>query len=411
MNAELISVGTELLLGEILNTDAQYLAKELSDIGIDVYRQTVVGDNHDRLSDAIKTALSRSDIIILSGGLGPTPDDITKEVLAECMEEKLVLDEGSLEDLNRYFAKIGREMTENNKKQAYMPEHCTVLKNHNGTANGCMVEKNGKLAFVLPGPPSELKPMYIESVKPYLQSKSEKFLYSRDLHIIGIGESAVAEKLDSMMRNMTNPTVAPYAKTVGVRLRIAASCADKDEGERMIAPVEKEIRKLIGNHIFGTGDDTIQEVVAAEIKKRGMTISSAESCTGGMFAQMLTEIPGVSDIFRESIVTYANEAKVKYLGVNPNTIDTYGVVSEKTAYEMAKGLCEKTGADVGVGITGVAGPDGGTAENPVGTVYVGVCVNGSVTVKRLQLAGNRHKVRYSACIYAYDMIRRALSEK
>ena len=408
MNAEIISVGTELLLGEILNTDAHFLSQELSEIGVDVYHQTVVGDNHDRLYSAVKTALERCDIVIASGGLGPTPDDITKEVLAECMDEKLVLDEESLNDITAYFKKIGHKMVDNNKKQAYLPEHCTVLKNNHGTAPGCIMEKNGKIVAMLPGPPSELKPMYLDYVKPYLQKKSEEFLYSKVLHIIGIGESAVADKLKDMMEKMTNPTVAPYAKEVGVRLRITAKCKSEDEGEKLIAPIEKKIRDILGDCIYGTGDDTLQETVVKLLMDKNMTVSSAESCTGGMFAEMLTEISGVSQIFNESIVTYANEAKMKYLGVSKETLDKYGAVSEQTAYEMAEGLCSRTGADVGVGITGIAGPDGGTAEKPVGRVYVGVCVRGNVEVKRLTLAGNRHKVRYAACINAYDMVRRAL---
>lgn len=408
MNAELISVGTELLLGEILNTDAQFLSEQLSEIGINVYHQTVVGDNHDRLYNAVMSALERSDIVIASGGLGPTPDDITKEVLAECMEEKLVLHEESLADITEYFNKIGHTMVENNKKQAYLPENCIVLKNNNGTAPGCIIEKNGKIVVMLPGPPKELKPMYLESVKPYLQGKSDTLLYSKVLQIIGIGESAVAQKLEDMMNNMTNPTVAPYAKDVGVRLRITASCKNETEGKLLIAPVEEKIREILGICVYGEGEETLPEATAKMLVERKMTISSAESCTGGMFAQMLTDIAGVSSIFNESVVTYANEAKMEYLGVRKDTLDKYGAVSEQTAYEMAEGICRNTGADVGVGITGIAGPDGGSEQKPVGLVYVGVCINGKVTVKRLTLAGNRQKVRYSACINAYDMVRRGI---
>lgn len=408
MNAEIISVGTELLLGEILNTDAHFLAKELSEIGIDVYHQTVVGDNHDRLYNAVKTALDRSDIVIASGGLGPTPDDITKEVLAECMDEELVLDEKSLNDIQEYFRKIGRKMVESNKKQAYLPENCIIMKNNHGTAPGCIIDKNGKIVIMLPGPPSELKPMYYESVKPYLKSKSEKMLYSKVLQIIGAGESSVAEKLKDMMENMTNPTVAPYAKDVGVRLRITAKCSSEEQGKELIAPVEKQIRDILGDCVYAEGDISVPEIAVKMLMDRNMTISAAESCTGGMFAQMLTEISGVSKIFNESFVTYANTAKMKYLGVEEDIIEKYGVVSEEVARQMAVGVCEKTGADVGIGITGIAGPDGGTPDKPVGLVYVGICVNSNVEVKKLTLTGNRHKIRYAVCIYAYDAIRKAL---
>ncbi|MCX7715010.1 MAG: competence/damage-inducible protein A [Clostridia bacterium] len=405
MNAEIISVGTELLLGEILNTDAQFLARELSEIGIGVYHQTVVGDNYNRLKAAVETALSRCDIVIASGGLGPTPDDITKEVLAECMGEKLVLDQESLESIRTFFKKIGREMVKMNEKQAYMPEHCIILKNHHGTAPGCIIEKNGKVVIMLPGPPSELKPMYIESVKPYLQKKSDVLLYSKVLQIFGIGESAVAEKLKDMMENMKNPTLAPYAKDVGVRLRITAMCKDKEEGEAMIAPIEEEIRTLLGDAVYGIGEQTLAEVVVDAIKSKGLVISAAESCTGGMFAQMITDIAGASSILNESIVTYSNEAKIKYLGVKESTLKKFGAVSEQTAREMAEGICRQSGADIGVGITGIAGPDGGSEEKPVGLVYAGICMGGKTIVKKLMLSGNRAKIRYGACLNAFDMIR------
>lgn len=409
MNCEIICVGTELLLGEILNTDAQFLARQLSEIGINVYHQTVVGDNYERLKNAVMTALKRCDTVITSGGLGPTPDDITKEVIAECMGEKLTLHEESMRLLTDYFARLNRTMTENNKKQAYLPENnCIALKNNNGTAPGCIIEKNGKTVIMLPGPPKELEPMYLESVKPYLQKKSDKLLYSKVLQIVGIGESAVAQKLEDMMKNMENPTVAPYAKDSGVRLRITARCESEAEGDALIVPVEKKIREILGDCVYGEGDEALPQVVARMLAERKMTVSAAESCTGGMFAQMLTDIAGVSEIFNESVVTYANSAKMKYLGVKSETLDKYSAVSEQTAYEMAEGICKNTGADVGVGITGIAGPSGATEQKKVGLVYVGVCVRGNVTVKKLNLNGNRNKIRYAACINAYDAIRKEL---
>lgn len=406
MNAEIISVGTELLLGEILNTDAQFLSEELSHIGIDVYCQTVVGDNAKRLSDSIKTALERSDIVITSGGLGPTPDDLTKEVLSECMGEKLVMDGESLEHIENYFRSIGHEMSENNKKQAMMPENSVIMKNSNGTAPGAIIEKNGKIAVMLPGPPNELMPMFKESVIPYLKEKSEYILYSRVLQIFGIGEAMLASKLDDMMNKYENPTVAPYAKTAGVRLRITAKCRDEEEGRRLTLPVEKEIKDILGDVVFGYGEESLQEVLVKLLREKKLHISAAESCTGGTFAGMITDVPGASEVLDESVVTYANSAKMKYLGVKEETLEKYGAVSEETAREMAEGIRRNSGADIGVGITGIAGPDGGSSEKPVGLVYIGVSSERGTEVKKVNLKGNREKIRYQACINALDMARR-----
>lgn len=409
MNAELLSVGTELLLGEILNTDAKFLAEELSCLGISVYYQTVVGDNKKRLFDAVEQALSRADIVIASGGLGPTPDDLTKEVIAECMGESLVLHEPSLEAIRAYYKRVKREMPESNIKQAMMPAHGIVLPNHNGTAPGCIIEKNGKIAVMLPGPPSELKAMFQESVRPYFLEKSDCILHSRTLKVFGIGESKVGELLSDLME-AKNPTVAPYAETAGVRLRLTAQCKTPEEGEAMLLPVEKTIMDRIGEYVYSTEDISLAESTIRELVARHMTISAAESCTGGMFAKTITDLPGVSAIFNESFVTYANAAKMKYLGVTAETLDRYGAVSAQTAREMAIGVCKNTGADIGVGITGIAGPDGGTPEKPVGLVYAGVCVRGEVEVKELNLSGSRDKIRKSACIYVWDMVRRAVKK-
>lgn len=408
MNAELLSVGTELLLGEILNTDAQYLSSQLSEIGIDVYYQTVVGDNPKRLKNAVELALSRSDIIITSGGLGPTQDDLTKEVLTECMGEELVMHEECLEFVRKYFKKLDKPMAKINEKQAMMPKNCTIIPNNNGTAPGAIIEKNGKIMIMLPGPPNELKPMYKETVKPYLQNKNDYIFHSKGLQIFGIGESSVAEKLDKMMNEYTNPTVAPYAKTAGVRLRITAKCKDVDEGDKLIAPVEKEIRDILGDYIYGIDEDNLPSVVINQLKNNGYKISAAESCTGGMFAKMVTDVSGSSSVIDESIITYSNNAKMKHLGVSGDTLDKYGAVSKETAYEMANGILNNTDADIGVGITGIAGPSGGSEEKPVGLVYIGVAFKESVEVKEFRLNGNRDKIRYSTCLNAFDMVRRIL---
>ncbi|HIU48858.1 MAG TPA: competence/damage-inducible protein A [Candidatus Avimonoglobus intestinipullorum] len=408
MNAELLSVGTELLLGEILNTDAQFLAEELSLLGINVYYQTVVGDNRTRLKQALELALERADIVIASGGLGPTPDDLTKEVIAECMGEQLALHEESLANIIAYHQKIGKRMPQSNKKQALLPEHGIVLPNHNGTAPGCIIEKNGKIVVMLPGPPNELKPMFLESVKPFLMKKSDDVLYSETLKIFGIGESKVAELLQDIMENSKNPTLAPYAETCGMRLRLTAKCRDAEEGRTLVLPVKEKIKGIIGKYIYCEEEKGLPEVVVRMLLERKLTISAAESCTGGMFCKMITDMAGVSAILNESFVTYANTAKMNYLGVKAETLEQFGAVSEQTAREMAQGVCKATGADVGVGITGIAGPDGGTEEKPVGLVYVGVCVGGHVSVQELRLVGNRDKIRYSACLYAFDCIRQKL---
>lgn len=411
MNAEIISVGTELLLGEIVNTDAQYISQKLSEYGIDVYRQTVVGDNPDRLKRAVMSALESSDMVITSGGLGPTQDDLTKEILAQCMGERLVLDRDSLDAIKAYYKRINRPMPHINEKQAYMPEHGIILPNYNGTAPGAIIEKNGKTAVMLPGPPSELRAMFEKSVVPYLKERSEYVFASKVLQIFGIGESAAAELLDDIIKNSTNPTVAPYAKTAGMRLRITAKCKSEEEGAALIEPVEKKIRAAIGDAVFGEGDDEINKAVSDMLRERKMTISAAESCTGGMFAKMITDLPGSSDILNESIITYSNEAKMKYLGVKKETLDAHGAVSRETAYEMAQGICAQTGADVGVGITGIAGPDGGTAQKPVGLVYAGICIGGETEVEELHLTGTRDKIRYSVCINVFDAVRRKIMKK
>ncbi len=401
MNAELLSVGTELLLGEILNTDAKFLAEELSAIGINLYYQTTVGDNPERLKNALTIALSRADLVIASGGLGPTPDDLTKEVIAEAMGEPLVLHQKSWEDIQSYFKNTKREMPESNKKQAMMPEHAIVLENHNGTAPGCIIEKNQKIVVILPGPPNELQPMYTESVKPHLLKKTGTVLYSKNYRLFGIGEAKVAEIMQKEMEEGKNPTLAPYAETAGVRLRLTAACKNQEEGEKLLHPLEQVLKERLGEYIYSEEDKSLAETVVERLLACKKTISAAESCTGGMFSKMIVDCAGSSAIFRESVVTYANEAKERYLGVQHETLEKFGAVSRETAREMAEGIKKKSGADFGIGITGLAGPDGGTKEKPVGLVYVGIADQNGTEILELHLAGNREKVRYSACMHAF----------
>ena len=404
MKAELISVGTELLLGEILNTDAQFLSRELSEIGIDVYHQSVVGDNEQRLAESVRTALGRADIVIASGGLGPTPDDITKEVISNVMGKKLVLDSESLGYIRGYFERIGKTMTKNNEKQAYLPENCIILKNNCGTAPGCIIESGDKAVVILPGPPSELTRMYTESVKPYLKKKSGKKLFTKTLHLFGIGESAVADGLSEYMKNQTNPTLAPYAKTGEVYLRLAAKAQNRDEAEEIMKPMLDIIYGKYGEFVYSDNDMSLPETVVTKLLGKKLTISTAESCTGGLIAKTITDYSGVSEIFSEGYVTYSNNAKMKNLGVLEKTLSSHGAVSEETAREMADGVRERSGADIGVSVTGIAGPGGGTKEKPVGLVYAAVSYGSKTVTKKLMLNGDREKVRYLTMLNAFGMV-------
>ena len=405
MNAELLSVGTEILLGEILNTDAQFLSASLAELGIDTYFQTVVGDNAKRLSDALQLALSRSSIVIASGGLGPTPDDITKEVIADVMGEKLVLHEESLERMKAYFKKNNRQMPESNIKQAMMPENSIILQNNCGTAPGCIIEKDGKIVIMLPGPPNELTAMYKESVVPYLSKKTEEKLFTKTYHIFGMGESKVAEIFSDLMESGTNPSVAPYAKTSEVYLRLAVKAKDEAEAALAMQKTEERIKGELGDLIYSEDGKSLNEVAVSLLKKNGHRVSFAESCTGGLCAKMLTDVSGASEVFSESYITYANESKEKILGVSHETLERYGAVSEQTAREMAEGVKRISGADIGVGITGVAGP--GCSENkPVGLVFVAVSFDGKTDVLKLTLTGSRDRIRYVTCLNVFDLIRR-----
>lgn len=408
MKAEIIAIGTEILLGDIINSNAQYLAQELAALGIDMYYQQVVGDNEIRIMHAFDEAYSRSDIIITTGGLGPTDDDITKEVAAKYFNKELIEDENSTKKIRDYFKFRERAMTQNNLKQGLIPEGATVINNNNGTAPGVIMEDDNKIMIILPGPPKEMKPMFEESVKPYLQEKSDSILVSRVVKILGIGESAVAEEIKDLIDAQTNPTIAPYAKDVGVMLRITAKAATKDEALKLIEPIEEEIKNRLGDNVYATEDINIEEVVARLLIEKKLTISTAESCTGGMIASYLINYPGISEVFLEGAVTYSNEAKHNRLGVNNDILNQYGAVSEETAREMAIGIAKTANTDVSIVTTGIAGPEGGTLEKPVGLVFIGVYVQGKVTIKKCLFKGDRNKVRLQSTITGLDMLRRIL---
>jgi len=408
MNAEIIAVGTELLMGQIANTNAQYLTSRLADLGINVYFHIVVGDNPGRLKSCLDQALERSDIVITTGGLGPTKDDLTKETIAEALGLPLVLHQESLDYIRDFFEKLNRPMCENNVKQAYLPAGCEIIPNRNGTAPGCIVRKGEKTVIMLPGPPKEMIPMFEETVFPYFEGKTHQVIGSRMLKIFGIGESEMETRIMDLVEQQLNPTIAPYANDGEISLRVTARGHDRDEVEALIAPMVQEIRKRLYPHVYSDAGETLWEVVIKLLLERGWTLSTAESCTGGMLASSLISIPGASRVFDRGFVTYSNEAKIQELGVSRETLDTLGAVSRETAEEMVKGLAERTGTTAGLAISGIAGPDGGTPEKPVGLVYVAAFLNGRIESLKLNLRGDRQRIRTVSCLNALDLLRKML---
>lgn len=410
MKAEIMAVGTELLLGDIVNTNAQYLAKELALLGIGIYRQTTVGDNEERLKTALLQALQDTDIVITTGGLGPTPDDITKEVSAQVLHQELVLHEPSYEVIKAYFRNNDRAMNGGNQKQALFPKNAIILDNPNGTAPGCIIPgEGGKYIINLPGPPKEMVPMFENRVKPFLRQFTDGTIISRVLRCVGLGEWDMANRVKDIIDASDNPTVAPYAKEGESILRITARAKTEAEAQAMIEPVEAEIRSRIGDYIYGTDDDTLEGVLGRMLVEAKRSIAIAESVTGGMIAsRILSYEGGMSEVLGEALVTYSNESKVRYLGVNPETLARYGAVSEETCREMARGLREKTGAQVCLVTTGIAGPTGGSEEKPVGLVYIGINLDGEILVLKKYFTGGREKIRVRATISALDQLRRAL---
>ena len=413
MTVELICVGTELLLGNIANTNAAWLAEQCAALGLSCYYQTVVGDNAGRLAGILETGLERSDILILSGGLGPTQDDLTKETAARVCGKQLVEDACSLSRIESYFQERGLKMTDNNRKQALVPEGAIVVDNDNGTAPGIILEKDGKRIVLLPGPPNELIPMFEKSIAPYLLSldpNGPSVIYSRTVKICGLGESGV-ETLVTDLEALKNPTVAPYAKTGEVHLRVTARAEDEKAAKKLVKPVVKELESRFGRAVYTTKNEvTLEEAVVRLLKKNDLTAATVESCTGGLLAGRLVNVPGVSDVFKTGFVTYSNKAKRKQVGVKKETLEKYGAVSPQTAEEMAVGGAKAAGADVVVSITGIAGPDGGSEEKPVGLVYMACFVCGSVWVERFQFKGSRAKIRESAVAAALTLMRRGILE-
>ena len=417
MKVELISVGTELLLGNIVNTNAAYLSEMCACLGLSMYYQSVVGDNTERLADLAKTALERSDIVIFTGGLGPTQDDLTKETVADVMGMKLIEDAHTRKRIEAYMQNYvkshpGISVTDNNWKQAVIPEGAIVLDNDNGTAPGLIMEKDKKTVILLPGPPNEMRPMFEGQVYPYLSKAQPEVIYSQMVKICGIGESMVEAGIADLIESQSNPTIATYAKTGEVHLRITARAKDKAEAKKLIKPMTRELKGRFGTSIYSTNEHvTLEEAVVDLLKSKNLTLTTAESCTGGALAARIINVPGASEVFKQGFITYSNRAKRKYLLVKKSTLKKETAVSEKVAKEMAKGGCFTTNSDICVSVTGLAGPDGGTEKTPVGLVYIACCVKGNVTVQEFHFNGNRSKIREQAVANALTLLRTCILEQ
>lgn len=409
MNAEIIGIGTELLLGQIANTNAQTISQSLSTVGINVYFHTAVGDNRSRILEALSVAKKRADLIITTGGLGPTLDDLSKETLAEFLGLSLTLHEPSLEHIRGIFARRGRKMPDSNHKQAMFPKEARILPNPNGTAPGAILEQDGRIYVLLPGPPSEMQPMFEASVLPFLLDKSGEKIVSRVLRLIGIGESAVEELVKDLLECQGNPTLAPLAGTGEVTLRITAKVARTADAAAIIAPMEQEIRRRLHPYVYGCDDDRLESVVVRLLKGAGKSLALAESCTGGLLGHRITNVSGASEVFLEAAVCYSNQAKMERLGVSRNTLQAWGAVSAQTAAEMAQGI-RRSGADIGAAITGIAGPGGGTLEKPVGLVYLAVADEKGTETKEVRLVGDRLRIKESAADQMLNWLRLRLSE-
>ena len=408
MRAEIIAVGTEILLGDIVNTNAQYLSKELASLGIDVYNQSVVGDNEKRLLEALESGFLKSDIIITTGGLGPTVDDITKEVAAKFFNKELIFDKDSFDWIKSYLNIEDEFMLETNKKQAYIPKDSIKLHNNFGTAPGVIINENKKILIILPGPPREMKAMFNDYIVDYLKGLTKDVLKSKVLRLFGIGESVMAKKVEHLMNNNSNPTIAPYAKESDTILRITAKASSEKECIELIKPIEEEIKSILGEYIYGEDEDSLESVVSKLMINKKLNIGVAESCTGGMIASTLISYPGISEVFNEGAVTYSNEAKIRRLGVKEETLEKFGAISFEVAKEMCEGIAKTSQSNIGVSTTGIAGPSGGTEEKPVGLVYIGVTINNRTIVEKHIFKGSRERIRRRATLTAINLLRKEL---
>jgi len=411
MKCAIVAVGTELLFGHTVNTDAVFLSQQLNLMGIDVLYHHTVGDNPGRLEEVLKLSLNDCDLVITTGGTGPTQDDLTKEVICDVMRDVLVEDAHSLERIVKHFERRNRPMSENNLKQAMMPSRAVVFDNHNGTAPGFVLESEGKIVICLPGPPNELNPMFEESVKPWLMERSAEALYYRTIRTFGIGESMLETKLLPLIDGQTDPTLATYAKMGEATLRIASKRSTMEEARAAVEEMIERVYEYVGDYIYSTEDESLPQVVGNKLIEKGLTMSTAESCTGGMIAAAMTDISGISAVFERGIVTYSNGAKMDELGVSSETLEQFGAVSPQTAEEMVRGLKAKTGSRVCVSVTGIAGPGGGTPEKPVGLIYVGVMLDDRMEVFEIRTNNNKRQWnRNYTMLYALDKVNRFIDQ-
>lgn len=413
MVGEILAVGTELLLGQIVDTNSAYLSRRLAELGVDVYFKSCVGDNVRRVESTLQLALSRSDLVVVTGGLGPTDDDVTVAAVADVIGRKLVYSAQVDSDIAEYFRKTGRQPSDNNRKQAMVIGGCTLIRNQVGTAPGQIIEDAGKIIVLVPGVPREMTWMMENTVIPYLKQKIQSVggavIRSRILRTVGMGESALVVQIEDILSSQTNPTIAPYASDGLVDLRITAKAQDDETARQMIDRVAESIRSRLGGLIYGEDNETLAEVVGRLLLTKGETIALAESCTGGLLGKLITDVPGSSRYFLGGTVTYSNESKTKLLGVQPEILERHGAVSRQCAAAMALGVKRLFESSVSVSVTGLAGPDGGTATKPVGLVYAAVVCGGSLSIARLLLNGNRDQVRTRACVAILNLLRRVLT--
>lgn len=411
MNAEILAIGTELLMGQTVNSNAAYISKGLAGLGISVYYHTVVGDNPQRLKACLETSLGRSDVIVITGGLGPTQDDLTRETVADVLGVKLVVHEEIREAIECFFKKRYGKMPENNIKQACVPEGGIIIPNENGTAPGCILEKEGKVIIMLPGPPLEMVPMFDGMVTDFLKSKSEAAIRSVFLKVFGIGESALEKKLEDLISNQTDPTIATYVDEGEVSVRITSRAGSAKEADERIRVMEETIRGRLGNAVFSSDGRKMEQVVVDMLKEKGLRLSIAESCTGGRILDRITNVPGASEVLDRGVVAYSNKSKEEILGVKRETLEAYGAVSEETAVEMARGIRRISGSDIGIAVTGIAGPGGATPDKPVGLVCFAISTDEGEKPERHFFAGSRDRIKNYSSLYAINMIRLFLIDR
>ncbi|OCL28046.1 competence/damage-inducible protein A [Orenia metallireducens] len=413
MKAEIITIGTELLLGQIIDSNSQWIGQRLAEIGVNLYYKATVGDNKERVLDTLKNSINRSDIIITTGGLGPTQDDLTRECIGEALGLELIKDEELLMDIRDYFDKMGHEMADNNIKQAYLPEGAVAIDNPEGTAPGILINQDGKVIVAMPGVPIEMKAMMIETVLPYLKKKFSKgeVIKSRVIKTCGIGESSLEELITDILTEQTNPTIAPLASQGEVKLRLTAKANSEEEADRLINLKEAKLQERIGEYIYGYDDDNLEGVVAKLLWDQKLTIATAESCTGGLIGDRLTSIAGSSAYFERGIISYSNQAKMDLLKVKKSTLEKYGAVSSQTAKEMAKGVRNLSKTDIGLSTTGIAGPGGESLEKPVGLVYMAIADKDGVESYRYQFNGSRERVKYMTSQMILNLLRKRLLAK